>query len=84
MSDAHRESATEMLQGLDDGLGRVLGGHGSGLPCAHCREVIHAHELEYEIIEPTDGPGPTSQQPTDRLHLRCYESWRARRGGFGG
>ena len=81
MSDAHREFAPGMPHGLDDGPGRVLGGRGSGLPCAHCHEVIHAHELEYEIIEPTDCPGTKSQEPPPRLHLRCYESWRARQGG---
>ncbi len=81
MNDAHRDLGPGSLHGLDDGLGRVLGGRGSGLPCAHCHEVIHAHEVEYEIIEPTDGPGQSPQQPTPRLHLRCYEPWRAKEGG---
>jgi hypothetical protein len=73
MNDAHREFGPGTLE---DGLGKVLGGRGSGLPCAHCHEVIHAHELEYEIIE-TDSAGRKPQRPTPRLHLRCYESWRA-------
>jgi hypothetical protein len=79
MNDARRETSTT-LSGSEESLERVLGGRGSGLPCAYCQELIHAHEIEYEIIEPMDTASPKAQQPTARLHLRCYESWLATQG----
>ncbi len=34
---------------FDESLHRVLAGRGTGLPCAHCHELITAAEVEYEM-----------------------------------
>jgi hypothetical protein len=79
MSDPRRtlDSAAGDGPTFEDPLQRVLAGRGSGLPCAHCHELITAAEVEYEIVESADAADSIAQQPTPRLHLRCYESWRA-------
>ena len=79
MTDAHRElnSAAGDESRFDETLDRVLAGRGSGLRCAHCQELITAAEVEYEIVEPVDAADSNAQHARPRLHLRCYESWRA-------
>jgi hypothetical protein len=79
MTDARRElnSAAGDESRFDETLDRVLAGRGSGLRCAHCQELITAAEVEYEIVEPVDAADSNAQQGRPRLHLRCYESWRA-------
>jgi hypothetical protein len=77
------EARSTLDSGADEGrtfegpFQRVLAGRGSGQPCAHCHELISAAEVEYEIVESADAADSKAQQPTPRLHLRCYESWRA-------
>jgi hypothetical protein len=71
------DSGTDEERRFEAPLQRVLAGRGSGQPCTHCHELISAAEVEYEIVESADTAGSKAQQPTPRLHLRCYESWRA-------
>ena len=79
MTDTGRELDAGSCDGLgfDESLHQVLAGRGSGLPCAHCHGLITAAEIEYEIIEPVEAADSKAQHPTPRLHLRCYDSWRA-------
>jgi hypothetical protein len=79
MNEARRtlDSGADEEQRFEGPLQRVLAGRGSGQPCAHCHELITAAEVEYEIVESADAADSKAQQPKPRLHLRCYESWRA-------
>jgi hypothetical protein len=79
MNQARRtlDSETDEERRFEDPLQRVLAGRGSGQPCAHCHELISAAEVEYEIVESADAADSLAQQPTPRLHLRCFEAWRA-------
>ena len=79
MTDTRGELDAGSGDGLkfDESLHRVLAGRASGVPCAQCHELITAAEIEYEIIEPVEAADSKAQHPTPRLHLRCYDSWRA-------
>jgi hypothetical protein len=79
MRDGRRKSDSGCGDGssVEESLHRVLAGRGSGLRCAHCDELITAAEVEYELIEPEEAADSKAQRSTPRLHLRCYESWRA-------
>lgn len=80
MKNSYTKPESQSVAGsrFEDDLHRVLAGRGSGLPCAHCHELISAAEIEYEILDPVDQAQPTAQHAALRLHLRCYDSWRAR------
>ena len=62
---------------IDDGRltcdppANVWGGHGTGALCEVCGEPIGPDEVEYEVHLTVDRP------LTCRLHLQCYEVWRA-------
>jgi len=79
MNEAHRtlDSGIDGERPFEGALQRVLAGRGSGQPCAHCHELISAADVEYEIVESADPADSKPRQPRPRLHLRCYESWRA-------
>lgn len=49
---------------------RMWGGHGNGLPCALCAEVIPEHEVEYEVEALLAG-----QVQTFRFHFLCHAAW---------
>lgn len=78
MNDSRTKVDLERAHGLrlEDHAHTVLAGHGSGLPCAHCHQLIAPGEVEYEVITPENAAG-SNAQPAPRLHLRCYDSWRA-------
>lgn len=67
----------DAVSGFARRVEEVLAGPGSGLPCAHCHQLITVGEIEYEIPEVAEAAEQGAQQPTPRLHVRCYESWRA-------
>ena len=52
----------------------VLAGRGTGLPCAYCHQPIIG-EIEYEVFDACANPGGDT---STRVHVRCYEPWRAR------
>lgn len=76
MNDRERlgTSAPEANESPD----RVLAGPGSGSPCAYCHQPI-VGEVEYEVLAPNVPTGAAGQSPP-RVHVRCYEPWRAQQG----
>jgi hypothetical protein len=45
----------------------VIGGAGTGIPCAVCDETIPSAESEYEVAGPV---------MIVRVHVACYHAWR--------
>lgn len=78
MTDAHgkSDSRPDDRSRLDKALHRVFAGPGSGQPCAHCRGLITATEVEYEVVEAMDAQPTNAEQATRRFHLQCYQLWR--------
>jgi hypothetical protein len=46
--------------------GHVIGGVGTGQPCAVCDEIITSAETEYEVAGPVI---------IVRVHVACYQAW---------
>jgi len=64
---ARKEIQTGRLPESD--ASAMWGGHGSGLPCAVCRETITSDQVEYEIPDPRDGCN------SFRFHTQCHMVW---------
>jgi hypothetical protein len=50
---------------------QLFGGKGNGCPCDHCRVLIGAAEVEYEVDAELDG-----ERIPLHFHQRCYEIWK--------